>query len=136
VLLKVVNVDGGDTAASEAIYNALRFTSASGVPIVAFVGGWAASSAPWIALGADVVVMDPRATLALHSAEGVHPDPAVREQYRLSANASILRILEERTIAPAAGLRAPSVAGGMPPPSAIRGCTTPQSWPSRRASQT
>lgn len=104
-VLLVVDCLGGLADTGLAMYTALRAFSADGGSVVAYVHRTAASSAALFVLGADFVVMNPRATihphgLVIEGAAGGH-DSMLRTGFAAVAGA----ILSEHTLADEATVR-------------------------------
>lgn len=99
IALALDTCGGGDVGESLAIYRALRAFSDTGGTTIAHVRCVAASTAVALAVGCDVVVMEPGSRLDVHSmAAGYHPHH--------DGNRAMLAIFEARTPTPRSTLEA------------------------------
>src|SRR5438132_8162995 len=97
-LLLSLETPGGHVGESWHIYDTLQMFSRHRGPVVVHVLGWCASTATFIALAGDYVVMDPAAQLVVHSMVG-------RNRASVEAdNRRALEVYASRTLTPRAEL--------------------------------
>jgi len=96
VLLVVIESNGGGVVAAFEVAARLRRFSEAGGRVVAFLPGRCVSSAPVVAVAADVIVMAPGAAFGLHGGDG--PGAAATDE-------AVAAVLADRTAAPIEWLR-------------------------------